>query len=1083
VKHHRTLFLYALFLVAPSIGLARAPGEYPKLIAYSHGMNGLPAAVRDTIARYDVVVCPDRPEIIADLRSRNPGQRYLWEIQPQYVVPPDSSANPWWMPDTLWSLTRLCQYYAWKNNWYLRDTDGVPLTDGISWYINWTQYCPVGTFGSAKGLRASQWIASVAMPEIALSHRYWDTWSWDSHTAYNGIMFEILADCLGSYGNLGALSRADPNRDGIPEGVSHTCSMGGDSDPLSVLFRAENEDFYARLSEALPVDFVFTINENSSKVGPWWRTKMNGMKFENWMNDDSSWVDWWDWFYGMTPPWLPGENWGAGYAWTETAFDKAVPDSMKGWDLSYVQAIWNNGKSQEQNRQHMRYGLGTTLLGDGYFAFGRDERYPLWPPEFDWNFGTPIGDYSSELHQGQSLYVRKFTRGMVEVNPNAGILNGVPPADSRFTFWLPVQDLHCDPLGPHSIRATFTAPHGDHNDADSYEIRYATFQITNENWDSASQYSGNPIIVPPLTPVTATLEGLDSGTSYSVAIRTHTGGRPEPYLSNPSGATTGFPPDTIPPGTIENLHATGGSQIWIDLAWTAPGDDGSIGTATQYQLRYLHGEVVDTEEKWARAIQATNLPTPSGAGTMETYRLEGLAPAQTYGVAVRALDDAGNISLLASPPYSARTTNPAPPPGDQTPPAAITDLAGQASGEGRIFLSWTAPGDDGWFGRATSYQVRILPGRSILTEGDWNAATIPSDVPPYPGFPHNPQTMVLTNLRAGSYYGVSIRTSDEAGNVSTLSSSPIVQAGERRTDPPPMDVYPPSGIQDLTATVMGDTSVVLQWTATGYLLRFLPGRAVSSEGDWNLARNDSSAALPDPAPAGTVQSCVIDGLAQGTYGAELRAIDDADNIGSLGPSALFRIGPPDTAPPEAPSSLRVSGPDDDGNISFEWEASSAADLAGYNIEGRRDGEDWTRVNTALVPAGITSVTLPSDGNEFHVQAVDTSDNKSSWSPVATLAGIGTVALAGPFPHPVREACRFEIRTPRDFTSARVDLVIRDAEGRTVRELYSGTAGASEAISVGWDRRDETGRTAAPGFYVAVLHAGNARILRKVFLSP
>jgi len=40
--------------------------------------------------------------------------------------------------------------------------------------------------------------------------------------------------------------------------------------------------------------------------------------------------------------------------------------------------------------------------------------------------------------------------------------------DARFTFWLPVQDLRCAALGDGAIAAAWTAPHGEHNNADSY---------------------------------------------------------------------------------------------------------------------------------------------------------------------------------------------------------------------------------------------------------------------------------------------------------------------------------------------------------------------------------------------------------------------------------------------------------------------------------------------------------------------------------------------------------------------------------------------------------------------------------------
>ena len=57
--------------------------------------------------------------------------------------------------------------------------------------------------------------------------------------------------------------------------------------------------------------------------------------------------------------------------------------------------------------------------------------------------------------------------------------------------------------------------------------------------------------------------------------------------STPTPISTSTPtstPDTIPPSTIIDLSASfGSSRGIIDLSWTAPGDDQSVGTSTEYQ--------------------------------------------------------------------------------------------------------------------------------------------------------------------------------------------------------------------------------------------------------------------------------------------------------------------------------------------------------------------------------------------------------------------------------------------------------------------------------------------------------------------
>jgi hypothetical protein len=904
------ILLGAAFLatVLPAAAV-RSLENYPKVLTYSSGMNELPAATQDSLSWYDVIVCMDRPETIASLRARNPNQRYIWQIQPQYVEG-YSEANPWWMPDTLWSPKRLFMVYAKRNDWYLRDTNGQIVTDGIHYLINWTADCPVGTFGSSKGLRASQWIASVALPAIALSGRGpLPPWSWDSHDSYNGIMFEILADCLGSYGWQN-YQYADPDRDGVAEGVTHSCSMGGANDPLSVLFRAENEEFYARLTAAFPEEFAFTINENTSPVGPWWRTRLSGMKFENWMRGCCpNWGDWWDWFYGITPPGQLDTNWGAGYFWAEASFDKPVEDRLKGWDLSYIVTWKERNKAPAENLRQMRFGLGTTMLGDGYFDYSYDDRHPQWQPEFDWDFGLPLADFAKELHGADTLYVRTFSKGMVEVNPYNHKVNGVSVHDSRFTFWLPVQDLAARTVAADTIRVTWTAPDGQHNEADSYDLRYATFPLTIENWDQATAYEGNPVYALPGAPVSVDIAAVPPGGTYYLAVRTTTQGRPEPILSNSAQVQTENIADTTDPDTIDDLHATSLTSTSITLGWTAVGDDGATGTATRTLMRVLAGDTIRTESDWDRASIVEGLGDPLPAGSAESFRIHGLSAATTYGIAARAEDDAANLSPLPAPLLVRTLDTPPPPPADHTAPAAINDAAGETGATGSIVVRWSAPGDDGWEGRAASYLVRVLRGRAIASETDWFAATVPTNTPPEPADPHVAQSMTVTGLTAGATYGVAIRAVDDAGNVAALSNSLLLTAGA--AVPPPADDVPPGTIDDLAASAVTESTAVLSWTPTGddgdqgtassVEVGILVGRGILTEADWQGATRWTIGGSLAVGVKGLQTTTATDLLADTIYGAAARARDEAGNLGALGPAVTFRTEAPPPPPPPPPA--------------------------------------------------------------------------------------------------------------------------------------------------------------------------------------
>jgi hypothetical protein len=962
----KTTLLAALLLLGSVLpaGATRSAENYPKVLTYTSGMNELSPATRDSLSWYDVLVCMDRPETIRDMRSRNPDQRYLWQIQPQYVDG-YSEEDPWWLPDTLWSPKRLAMYYMKANDWYLRDVNGQIVTDGIHLLVNWTRYCPVGTYGTAKGLRAAEWMASVCLPTAALSGRgELPPWSWDGLESYNGYMFEILADCLGSYGWQN-YQYADPNRDGTAEGVSHACSMGGTNDPLSVLFREENEEFYARLTSAFPPEFVFTINENTSPVGPWWRTRLSGMKFENWMRGCCpAWGDWWDWFYGITPPGQVNTNWGAGYLWAETEFDKPVADRLKGWDLSYIVTWREPGKSEAENLRQMRFGLGTTLLGDGYFDYSLDDRRPQWQPEFDWDFGDPLDEFAKEIYSGDTLYVRSFSRGMVEVNPYSHPVRDVPLRDSRFTFWLPVEDLAAQAAGTDAIRVTWTAPTGEHNDADSYDLRYALAPITIASWDAATEYEGNPVIAAPGEAVAVDVGPLPRGQTYHLAVRTTTRGRPEPVLSNPAQFHIEAEPDTIPPDMIDDLRATALGSTSITVGWTAVGDDGHTGTAARTLMRILARDTIRTEADWERAGVVGGLSNPRPPGYGESHRISGLASSTTYGIAVRAQDEMGQLSPL-HPPFLARTTDPPPPPPvDHTPPATIADADGEAEGAGRIRIRWSAPGDDGWEGRASSYLVRFLRGRAIVTEGDWLAGSAPSVEPPDPGAPHSQETMLLTDLTPGEEYGIAIRAVDDAGNVGGISN-PLLRASgaEEPPPPPPADTIPPAAIDDLAVGAVTESTAVLEWMATGddgdqgvaasVEVGILQGRAIDSESDWLTATHWTVGGTA-PISLKGLQTTTAERLLSDTeYGVAARGRDEAGNIGALGPPLTFWTAappppPPPAQPPGAITDLRLLSVGTD-TARVAWSAPGDDGLFGrasrYLVRVRIDGdivdeEDW-----------------------------------------------------------------------------------------------------------------------------------------------
>ena len=92
--------------------------------------------------------------------------------------------------------------------------------------------------------------------------------------------------------------------------------------------------------------------------------------------------------------------------------------------------------------------------------------------------------------------------------------------------------------------------------------------------------------------------------------------------------------------------ATGSNNGEVDLSWTAPGDDGSSGTASNYYIRYSLNPI--TSVNFSAATAVLNPPAPQAGGTHQTFTVEGLTPAQTYFFAIRTADEAGNISSVSN---------------------------------------------------------------------------------------------------------------------------------------------------------------------------------------------------------------------------------------------------------------------------------------------------------------------------------------------------------------------------------------------------------------------------------------------------
>ena len=107
-------------------------------------------------------------------------------------------------------------------------------------------------------------------------------------------------------------------------------------------------------------------------------------------------------------------------------------------------------------------------------------------------------------------------------------------------------------------------------------------------------------------------------------------------------------PDDIPPAQITDLAVLTAGSNWLDVQWSAVGDDGMVGDASRYDLRVATFMIDETNFDTATRVNGT--PDPGPPGTLEMMRVDGLDFTTTYYLAVKALDEFGNAGDVSNVP-------------------------------------------------------------------------------------------------------------------------------------------------------------------------------------------------------------------------------------------------------------------------------------------------------------------------------------------------------------------------------------------------------------------------------------------------
>ncbi|MEL6614264.1 MAG: M36 family metallopeptidase, partial [Bacteroidota bacterium] len=133
-------------------------------------------------------------------------------------------------------------------------------------------------------------------------------------------------------------------------------------------------------------------------------------------------------------------------------------------------------------------------------------------------------------------------------------------------------------------------------------------------------------------------------------------------------------PEAIPPAAITDLAAVPDGDF-VTLTFTATGDDGTVGTATEYVVRTSDTPIL-TEDDWETATPAEAAGTPEPSGSPQEVTVTSLAFDTEYHIAVKALDDNLNPSGVSN---SAVATTLGPPSVDvATDPIVFELLTGES---------------------------------------------------------------------------------------------------------------------------------------------------------------------------------------------------------------------------------------------------------------------------------------------------------------------------------------------------------------------------------------------------------------------
>lgn len=614
------------------------------------------------------------------------------------------------------------------------------------------------------------------------------------------------------------------------------------------------------------------------------------------------------------------------------------------------------------------------------------------------------------------------------------VTDAIPPSE--------VTDLAVDSVAPGTIYLSWTAPGDDRRtgQAAEYDIRWSPEPLTATGFSEADTVADEPSPAVAGTVEQFVLTDIDFSDTIWVALRT---ADEQINWSGVSNVVMAVAPDVTPPAAITDLEITEQLSGEVTLGWTAPGDDGTSGQASEYDLRWSNQFITESNFSSATRVSVESPETP---GTTESVAVAISTDTVRY-FAIKTGDEVSNWSALSNVVATI--------PPDTVAPAGVNDLDLLYQTDSSVTLSWTAVGDDSTSGQASLYDLRYY--NNPINDINFDSTVPVTDVPA-PSAAGIVETVMVAVPTASQQY-IALKVGDETVNWSPLSNVVV-------TLPP--DSVAPAAITDLAVSSVDDDSVTLAWTAPGdnnlsgtaYAYDIRLSTSPISEANFDDATVVSTPLYPEPLVVGTPQSVIVTSLDGETdYYFAIKTVDQRGNWSPLSNvvevTTLDGLAPGRIADLEVVEhssvhiQLRWTAPGDDEfsgaatQYDLRWSTDSAS-LAGWNSAVLATGEptpqpagqEETYSFEALSPVAAT-----------YYFAVRAADERPNWSAISNIARVDIESAVFEDPN-LEQAVRDQLGLPTEGLLALIDVQSMDS---LYAEYYGITSldGLEHASSLRW----------------------------------